>query len=107
MTDRLDYEWFAVFPSIYLLSLDRNIMVLWRSCQYAICLNMTGGLYAVIVSCQPVLMCSLNLAFAQQTPPTPPCPNWQENILTFGCFAMVIDIILVITQRMLLKKFSC
>lgn len=85
------------------------IETLWSSgevVQYAICLNMTGTLYAVIVSCQPVLMCSLNLAFAQQTPLTPPCPNWQELILTFGCFATVIDIILVITQRMLLKKFS-
>lgn len=45
-------------------------MVLCITCQYAICWNTTGALYAVIVSCQLILMCSMNLAFVQQ--PHPP-----------------------------------
>lgn len=65
MTDRLDFEWIVVFPSISPLSLDRTVMVCWISCQYAVCLNMTSALYDVIVSCRPILKCSIELAFAQ------------------------------------------
>lgn len=79
--DRLDYDWLVVSPSVFLLS-----PVSWINCQYGIYLNTAGTLYDAVVSCQPILMCSMERASAQHT-------SWLllfqngKSTLTFGGFA--------------------